>query len=134
MRLVFAGVNVLMLDSDCVMIHDWYKVPAAFPRVNMWTLLDHTSPANVNGGTYYVHGAHRHGPIMWALFNAVDMVRPCAAAIAGAGNAGDGAHLFWLLCSLLSLHMHCTACTTGLPHNSTCAGYAHRSASSVTPS
>lgn len=64
-----------MLDSDCVMVHDWYRVPAAFPHVNLWTLQDHASPANVNTGTYYLHNVHKHGPVMWALYQMVDWVR-----------------------------------------------------------
>ena len=83
MQLARTGVNILMLDSDCVMLHDWYRVPAAFPDVHMWTLQDHASPANVNTGTYYIKGAHRDGPVLWVLYQMVDWVRcssnPCNA-------------------------------------------------------
>lgn len=68
-------MNIFMLDSDCVMVHDWYRVPAAFPHVNLWTLQDHASPANVNTGTYYLQNVHKHGPVMWALYQMVDWVR-----------------------------------------------------------
>jgi hypothetical protein len=74
-RLLRAGVNVLMLDSDCVLLRDWYRVPAALPAVHLWTLHDHTSPAGVNTGTYYVRAAHVDGPVVWALYQMVDWVR-----------------------------------------------------------
>ena len=73
-RLARTGVNILMLDSDCVMLHDWYRVPSALPDVHMWTLQDHASPANVNTGTYYIRGAHRDGPVLWVLYQMVDWV------------------------------------------------------------
>ena len=74
-RLARTGVNVFMLDADCVLLHDWYRVPAAFPSVHMWTLQDHASPANVNTGTYYLRGVHRDGPVLWALYQMIEWVR-----------------------------------------------------------
>ena len=74
-RLARTGVNVFMLDADCVLLHDWYRVPAAFPSVHLWTLQDHASPANVNTGTYYMRGVHRDGPVLWALYQMIEWVR-----------------------------------------------------------
>jgi hypothetical protein len=74
-RLARTAVNVFMLDSDCVMLHDWYKVPAAFPSVHMWALQEHASPSNFNTGTYYLHNVDPNGPVLWVLYQMVDWVR-----------------------------------------------------------
>ncbi|KAG2433908.1 hypothetical protein HXX76_008260 [Chlamydomonas incerta] len=70
-RAVALGYNVLAVDSDVVVLDDWYW-RAKQPPLSSYQLLSQAEcPICINGGFSYIQNANPAGPVAWMFYEAV---------------------------------------------------------------
>lgn len=71
-RAVALGYNVMVVDSDTVVMADFYSRVKAWPYSAYSMISQSEASADaVNGGFTYVHNASRTGPTAYLLFSVV---------------------------------------------------------------
>ncbi|KAG2431447.1 hypothetical protein HXX76_009462 [Chlamydomonas incerta] len=71
-RAVALGYNVLAIDSDCLILDDFYfrvKAPSPLAKYNMFTQAE--GKTLINSGWTYVQNAASNGPVAWMLYDMV---------------------------------------------------------------
>ena len=75
-RSIRLGYNVLMMDSDVVVMHDPYKYFKHKPFKDITVMNQAESPVDPNGGVLYVQNAAPDGPAAFMFAG-----KPCASAL-----------------------------------------------------
>eukprot|EP00198_Chlamydomonas_reinhardtii_P004652 XP_001693988.1 predicted protein [Chlamydomonas reinhardtii] len=70
-RAVAMGYNVLAVDSDTVVLDDWYRRVKTPPLSSINMFSQSESVMTINGGFTYIQNAKSNGPITWILYEAV---------------------------------------------------------------
>ncbi|PNW76059.1 hypothetical protein CHLRE_12g549200v5 [Chlamydomonas reinhardtii] len=70
-RSVALGYNVLAVDSDVVVLDDWYWRAKQPPLSNYQLLSQAECPVCINGGFSYIQNANPAGPVAWMFYEAV---------------------------------------------------------------
>ncbi|KAG2446518.1 hypothetical protein HYH02_008505 [Chlamydomonas schloesseri] len=70
-RAIALGYNVLAVDSDVVVLDDWYWRAKQPPLSNYQLLSQAECPVCINGGFSYIQNANPAGPVAWMFYEAV---------------------------------------------------------------
>jgi len=120
-RLVMAGLNVFMLDTDVVFFHDPYTYlkGSELRDYSLFSLSDSSvDSAKANGGVWYLQNVVPHGPIAQQLLAAFE-VTSCACTLHSAPSASHPTRS-----TLPTRSARCASSTAVAPGSTSCLLYA----------